>query len=155
MVISGVSSVQSNSNEFVQNAPKRISLDEINFFVGYQQSEEQSNHELENNANGDDFDSEEGLDVLECDLLGENFGAMGGVVFSANTNNPFSKNANFEKKHSSNVENDIIRSEKKVEKRSNYQGRDDRATSEQLKSFYYLLFFFYGSYFRFWIREQD
>jgi len=32
---------------------------------------------------------------------------------------------------SSRIHNDIARSEKKGEKRNNYQGRDDRATSEQ------------------------
>ena len=34
--------------------------------------------------------------------------------------------------YSNHIQNDIIRSEKKSEKRPNYYGRDDRATSEQV-----------------------
>ena len=105
------------------------------FFVGYQPK-------VYNSSNGDENDydeDEDDMDELECDLLRENFSLLGGsgggggggsLSSSSNTNptNTVNKKINI----STRIENDIIRSEKKGEKRVNYQGRDDRATSEQV-----------------------
>ena len=88
-------------------------------------------------ANDDDDDyNQDNLDELECNLLNENFSAGGSTsatsgnsrLVSTSQNVDVNKKMNF----SSRVENDITRSEKKSEKRVNYYGRDDRATSEQV-----------------------
>jgi hypothetical protein len=96
---------------------------ELNFFVGYQPKVNTNDFSDENSG---DVESE--LELLESKLLGEN-SALHKIGRRINVNNSeFVKNANF----SSRIQNDIIRSEKKSEKRPNYYGRDDRATSEQV-----------------------
>ena len=110
------------------------------FFVGYQPKVSNS-YCYENSQNMDnDYDEDEGhdeIDELECDLLHENFSLLGGGGGGGGGNFSTSSSINhtiLNKKMniSTRIENDIIRSEKKSEKRVNYQGRDDRATSEQV-----------------------
>ena len=104
-------------------------------FVGYQPKSSQSQR------SDDYYDEEEldqGLNELECNLLGERAPTSASKSSSINTNNAtFGKNVNFSTfgknvNFSTRVQNDITRSEKKSEKRPNYYGRDDRATSEQV-----------------------
>jgi RIO kinase 1 len=71
-----------------------------------------------------DYGYDDGYDDMEASLMGEN---SGGVNVKASGGNLESK-INL----STRVENDIRSSEKKGEKRANYYGRDDRATSEQV-----------------------
>mmetsp|Transcript_11478 Transcript_11478/g.18732 ORF Transcript_11478/g.18732 Transcript_11478/m.18732 type:complete len:537 (-) Transcript_11478:120-1730(-) len=71
-----------------------------------------------------DYGYDDDYDDMESTLLGEN---PGGVNMKAAGGNLESK-INL----STRVENDIRSSEKKGEKRANYYGRDDRATSEQV-----------------------
>lgn len=92
---------------------------EINFFSSYQPKNSSNSDDEGNNSDGD-------LDDLECNLLGENRKISARSLTSKNAD--FGKNANF----SARVQNDITRSEKKSEKRISFQGRDDRATSEQV-----------------------
>jgi hypothetical protein len=72
---------------------------------------------------GDDDDN--GFDDMESALLKEDVwsSAKGALI-----------NADYDRKInlSNRVQNDIIRSEKKSERRVNNQGRDDRATTEQV-----------------------
>jgi RIO kinase 1 len=95
-------------------------------------------HELDPAAEGNDLNyyEDEGNDYdeydgLESSLLGESEtllgggGALGGNKF---TIPQLEKKMNLTAK----VTNEIIQSEKKGEKRLNYYGRDDRATSEQV-----------------------
>jgi hypothetical protein len=121
------------------------------FFVGYQ-NKCVENRFYDNGTDTDqsflvdeDFDENENqddLDELECDLLNENF-AVGGSSSAGGARpsslpssfggiNSSKLEANKKMNFSSRVENDITRSEKKSEKRVNYYGRDDRATSEQV-----------------------
>jgi serine/threonine-protein kinase RIO1 len=72
----------------------------------------------------DSDDNDDGFDELEASLMGES-GAFKGVGGAAAD---FGTKINL----SVRVQNDIVRSEKKSEKRPNYYGRDDRATSEQV-----------------------
>jgi len=78
----------------------------------------------------DDDDNEQDmclLDELESDLMGDGFAGGGrGMVSSGSAD--FGKKINLSNK----VQNEVARSEKKGEKRPNYYGRDDRATSEQV-----------------------
>jgi RIO kinase 1 len=71
-----------------------------------------------------DYDYEDGYDDMESELLGE---ASGGVNMKSSGGNLESK-INL----SNRAQNEIRSSEKKGEKRANYYGRDDRATSEQV-----------------------
>jgi hypothetical protein len=81
--------------------------------------------------NNDDDDSDYDLDELEATLLGEN-----NTFLKSNTNGvDFGKKLNL----SSRTQNDIARSEKKGEKRHNFYGRDDRATSGLFYSHYIVL----------------
>jgi RIO kinase 1 len=73
----------------------------------------------------EDFD-DENFDDLEAELMGED--ALFGQSFKGDIGRGLEKKINL----SVRVENDITRSEKKGEKRNNYYGRDDRATSEQV-----------------------
>lgn len=75
-------------------------------------------------VNDYDYGEGDGYDDMESELLGEN---SGGVNVKAHGGNVESK-INL----SSRAQNDIRSSEKKGEKRANYYGRDDRATSEQV-----------------------
>lgn len=94
-------------------------------FVGYQPKSSQ----LQRDDYYDEEELDQGLNELECNLLGERAPTSASKSSAINTNNAaFGKNANF----STRVQNDITRSEKKSEKRPNYYGRDDRATSEQV-----------------------
>ena len=73
----------------------------------------------------DDDDEYTGLyDNIEVELLGENMN----IVHEKNNYGNLENKINL----STRVENDIRSSEKKGEKRPNYYGRDDRATSEQV-----------------------
>ena len=73
----------------------------------------------------DDDDNFNEYDDLESELLGDNggFSCRGGLNAAS-----YDQKINL----SSRVANDVVRSEKKAEKRNNYQSRDDRATSEQV-----------------------
>lgn len=74
--------------------------------------------------NDNNYDYDDGYDDMESELLGENCGGI----------NAKAAGGNFESKINltTRVSNDIRSSEKKGEKRANYYGRDDRATSEQV-----------------------
>mmetsp|Transcript_34591 Transcript_34591/g.35270 ORF Transcript_34591/g.35270 Transcript_34591/m.35270 type:complete len:712 (+) Transcript_34591:100-2235(+) len=75
----------------------------------------------------DDEDQDE-LDELEVSLMGED-SCLGGATVKGGVNGAdFGKRLDL----STRTQNDIARSEKKGEKRNNYCGRDDRATSEQV-----------------------
>jgi RIO kinase 1 len=83
--------------------------------------------EEENEREESDYGSDAELDDLESALLGDS--NYSNQVHSHVSNGAeFGKNTNF----SARVQNDINRSIKKSEKRPNYYGRDDRATSEQV-----------------------
>lgn len=73
----------------------------------------------------EDFD-DENFDDLEAELMGED--SLYGQSFKGDLGKGLEKKINL----SARVANDITRSEKKGEKRANYYGRDDRATSEQV-----------------------
>ena len=68
-----------------------------------------------------------GFDEMEASLLNEDYSLNKGAMSASNAN--LGKRINLVSKT---VENDINRSEKKGDKRSSHQGRDDRATSEQV-----------------------
>jgi hypothetical protein len=74
----------------------------------------------------DDYD-DSGFDQIEATLLKEEL-----KLFSSNKaallNGDFDRKINL----SVRIQNDIVRSEKKGERRTNYHGKDDRATSEQV-----------------------
>jgi hypothetical protein len=74
--------------------------------------------------NEDDFN----FDELESALLREDYNSYSTSKSSYASGAEFGKKVNFSNK----VENEIVRSERKSEKRDNYYGRDDRATSEQV-----------------------
>eukprot|EP00600_Ochromonadales_sp_CCMP1393_P011723 CAMPEP_0175011502 /NCGR_PEP_ID=MMETSP0005-20121125/8726_1 /TAXON_ID=420556 /ORGANISM="Ochromonas sp., Strain CCMP1393" /LENGTH=689 /DNA_ID=CAMNT_0016267509 /DNA_START=37 /DNA_END=2106 /DNA_ORIENTATION=- len=77
--------------------------------------------------NQDDLNG--GFDAIESALLRDDmYGNFGASKANLSTNAEFGKKINL----NSRVQNDITRSEKKSEKRPNYYGRDDRATSEQV-----------------------
>ena len=79
------------------------------------------------NMNDDYCDNNRGFDEIESALLRDDY-------YTHNTKSNLSSGADLGKRInlSTRVENDITRSEKKGEKRSNNYGRDDRATSEQV-----------------------
>ena len=74
----------------------------------------------------DNYSDDENFDELEVALMGESVLASGS--FKGDFGRGLEKKINL----SARVANDITRSEKKSEKRPNYYGRDDRATSEQV-----------------------
>ena len=75
----------------------------------------------------EDFnDNDKGFDEIESSLLKDDF--YGNVKFTNSNGAELGKKINL----SARIQNDITRSEKKGEKRPNYYGRDDRATSEQV-----------------------
>lgn len=71
-------------------------------------------------------DVDQGFDAIESSLLRDDI--YGGSKFNFSNGADLGKKINLSAK----VQNDIVRSEKKGEKRPNYYGRDDRATSEQV-----------------------
>ena len=79
----------------------------------------------------DNDDEDDEYDMLEAELLGE---ASSMPNFTSGAFNSSGSSLNLVNKVnlSVRVQNDIVRSEKKGEKRPNYYGRDDRATSEQV-----------------------
>lgn len=134
-------------NEFeetkqIANKSKLNDLDPTKlFFVGYQPKSNNNNYHNDDNkarhnnksrSNDDDEEDEDELDELECDLLHENFSSSGGGSGGYNRSSMINTAVNKKMNISTRIENDIVRSEKKSEKRVNYQGRDDRATSEQV-----------------------
>ena len=78
------------------------------------------------NNNSINNESSDYYDDLESQLLGEGGGNNSGALGGNNTN--ISKKINL----SNRVSNEINKSEKSANKRVNYYGRDDRATSEQV-----------------------
>ena len=75
----------------------------------------------------DYYVDEKGFDEIESSLLNDDFG--GNFKFSNGGNSAdLGKKINL----SVRIQNDIVRSEKKGEKRASHYGRDDRATSEQV-----------------------
>ena len=83
------------------------------------------NKEMLSNNCIDDYD----FDEMEATLLGEDLHFTGGSrVGNASNAIELGKKVNL----STRTQNDIARCEKKGEKRYNYIGRDDRATSEQV-----------------------
>jgi RIO kinase 1 len=81
----------------------------------------------EGNQYDEDYEDDGDYDELESALMGEDsiFASSG---FGKGQSNQYENKINL----SARVSNDITRSEKKSEKRPNYYGRDDRATSEQV-----------------------
>jgi hypothetical protein len=77
-------------------------------------------------AHDDDYDR--GFGEIESALLKEE------MYFSGSKSAMLLQHTDMDKKMnlSVRVQNDITRSEKKGERRANYHGRDDRATSEQV-----------------------
>ncbi len=94
------------------------------FQYSYEQKREGGEGVQENSDEDDDL----ACDEMESMLLGEERSG------SASKNNGGGASASFGQRVnlSARVQNDIVRSEKKGEKRPNYYGRDDRATSEQV-----------------------
>lgn len=78
-------------------------------------------------SHDDDEPEEGGFFEIEAALLKEAFASSGNKLQAF-------EGLNLDKKInlSTRVQNDIERSEKKGERRNNYQGKDDRATSEQV-----------------------
>lgn len=75
----------------------------------------------------DKYDRDErGFDEIEASLLKEEM--YTNSKSAALLGNDFDRRINLSLK----IQNDITRSEKKTEKRAHYQGRDDRATTEQV-----------------------
>ena len=73
-----------------------------------------------------DIDDDRGFDEMESYLLKED--AWSNSKASALLHADYDRKINL----SNRIQNDIIRSEKKGERRINNQGRDDRATTEQV-----------------------
>ena len=73
----------------------------------------------------ENYSDDENFDDLEVSLLGES-------TLTGSFKGDFGKGLEKKINLSARVANDITRSEKKSEKRPNYYGRDDRATSEQV-----------------------
>jgi hypothetical protein len=76
-------------------------------------------------ANGEEYEA--GFYEIESVLLKEAIGSAGNRLQSLSGLN-LDRKINLTVK----TQNDITRSEKKSEKRNSYQGKDDRATSEQV-----------------------
>lgn len=101
----------------------------------------QSNSSLHSHEYGDGTneysDEDDGtFDTLEAALMGEDSGAVGGGGGGGGggkrSGNASGADFGTKVNLSVRIQNDITRSEKKGEKRPNYYGRDDRATSEQV-----------------------